>query len=72
MTKNQALMALKKVKRNLKQAAALEELLYAAGDAIDKEDSEFLFMQDSVKDCLAKLGKAKEMLEAYSRAKVMG
>lgn len=72
MTKNQASMALKKAKRNLKQAVALEELLHAAGDAIDKDDPEFLFMQDSVKDCSAKISKVKDMLEAYAREKVMG
>lgn len=72
MTKNQASMALRKTKKSLKQAAALEALLHAAGDAIDKEDPEYLFMQDSVKDCSAKLSEINDMLEAYARQKVRG
>ena len=70
MTKNQASMALSKAKKNLKQSMALEELLDNAGDDIDKEDAEFLFMQDSVRDCSAKLQNIKEMLEMYAKQKV--
>lgn len=70
MTKNQASMALSKTKKNLKQSMALEELLDAAGDSIDKEDAEFLFMRDSVRDCSAKLQSIKAMLETYARQKV--
>lgn len=70
MTKNQASMAMRKTRTNLKQAMALKELFDTAGDAIDNEDEEYLFMKDSVRECAVKLKEVNKMLETYAKQKI--
>ncbi len=72
MTRNQAAMALNKIKRTQKQATALEQLVGAAGDDLDRKDEDYLSMQSSIRDCSAKIRQVKNMFESYARDNLKG
>lgn len=69
MTKNQAVMALRMVKKNQKQVGALENLIEAAGDQVDKADEEYIVMQQSMRICVQKIEEAVSMLGQYANEK---
>lgn len=69
MTKNQAVMVLRMLKRSQKQVSTLDDLVESVGDSIDQEDTDYTDIRQSVKICAEKAQQAVTVMERYMREK---
>jgi len=69
VTKNQAVMVLRMLKRSQKQVSTLDDLVESVGDSIDQEDTDYTDIRQSVKICAEKAQQAVTVMERYMREK---
>ena len=69
MTKNQALMGLKRLKKGQRQIDALRTLVDNTGDALDREDKEYTDMQEALELCARNAQQAIALMERYAEHK---
>ncbi len=72
MTKNHALMGLKKMKKAQKQAEALAEIIRMAGDELDRKDAEYLAMLEHLTACSEELQQTAARIEQYAAGNARG
>ncbi len=72
LTRNQALMALKKMKKGQKLTNPLLELLQKAGDEQDLEDPEYLDMMGHLRDCSLEMGQVVARMERFAAENTRG
>ena len=72
MTKNQMLIAIRKVKKNQKQIMTLKNLIEAAGSEQDMENDEYVAMQKSLEICTQRIQESVTMMKQYAEENIGG
>jgi len=72
LTKNQALMGLKKMKKSQKQVELLTVMIRDAGDELDCQDEEYIGMLEHLEACSRELQQTAERMGQYAAHNTRG